>query len=221
MLDAPADGRTPRGHRGERPGACARLRGLPGGSRRAAKASFMKTNHSVVSVLDDHTAAEAVVQRLIDAGFEKTHLSIVGKGFHTEETIAGFYNMGDRVKFWGARGAFWGGLWGLFFGGVFLATPFVGPVIVLGYLATALIAAVEGAVLGAGITALAAALYSVGIPKNSVLAYEAVLKSNGFLVMAHGTPEEMARAKAIMQVGNARKIDMHEGGAKPLPVILG
>ena len=55
----------------------------------------------------------------------------------------------------------------------------------------------------------------------TALAYEAVLKSNGFLVMAHGTPEEMARAKAIMQVGNARKIDMHEGGAKPLPVILG
>lgn len=185
----------------------------------------MKTNHSAVAVLDDHAAAEAVVQKLIDAGFEKTHLSIVGKGFHTEETIAGFYNMGDRVKFWGARGAFWGGLWGLFFGGVFLATPFVGPVIVLGYLATALIATVEGAAIGAGVTALAAALYSVGVPKDSVLAYEGALKSNGFLVMAHGSSEEILRAKAIMQIGNARKIDTHEGGprpeVKPMPVMIG
>lgn len=170
----------------------------------------MKTNHSVVAVLDDHLAAEVVVKKLIDAGFEKTKISIVGKGFHTEETVAGFYNMGDRVKFWGARGAFWGGLWGLFFGGVFLAVPFVGPVIVLGYLASALIATVEGAALGAGITALAAALYSVGMPKDSVLAYEAALKSNGFLVMAHGSPEEMVRAKAIMQVGHAKQVQTHE-----------
>jgi len=108
---------------------------------------------------------------------------------------------------------------------VFLAIPFVGPVIVLGYLASALIATVEGAALGAGISALAAALYGVGFPKDSVLAYEAALKSNGFLVMAHGSPEEMARAKAIMQIGNAKKIDTHEDDARsdaePTPVTVG
>jgi predicted nucleic acid-binding protein len=100
-----------------------------------------------------------------------------------------------------------------------------GPVIVLGYLATALIATVEGAAIGAGVTALAAALYSVGVPKDSVLAYEGALKSNGFLVMAHGSSEEILRAKAIMQIGNARKIDTHEGGpwpeVKPMPVMIG
>jgi hypothetical protein len=41
------------------------------------------------------------------------NLSVVGKGYHTEEKVIGFYNVGDRVKFWGSRGAFWGGLWGL------------------------------------------------------------------------------------------------------------
>jgi uncharacterized membrane protein len=64
------------------------------------------------------------------------NLSIVGKGYHTEEKVVGFYTAGDRVKFWGKRGAFWGGLWGLFFGGLFLSIPVVGDVVVLGYLAS-------------------------------------------------------------------------------------
>jgi hypothetical protein len=54
------------------------------------------------------------------------------------------------MKFWGKRGAFWGGLWGLFFGGVFLMVPVVGQVMVLGYLATVIVSAVEGAVVVGG-----------------------------------------------------------------------
>jgi hypothetical protein len=58
------------------------------------------------------------VKELAAAGFEMKNLSVVGKGYHTEERVVGFYNVGDRVKFWGKRGAFWGGPWGLFFGGL-------------------------------------------------------------------------------------------------------
>jgi hypothetical protein len=43
--------------------------------------------------------------------------------------------------------AFWGGFWGLFFGGLFLTSPAVGHVVVLGYLATVLAAGLENAVL--------------------------------------------------------------------------
>jgi hypothetical protein len=49
-----------------------------------------------------------------------------------------------------------------------------------------------------GLSALGPALYSIGIPKNSVLEYEAALKADNFLVMAHGTAEEAARAKSIL-----------------------
>ena len=61
------------------------------------------------------------------------HLSVVGKGYHIDEKVTGFYNLGDRVMFWGKRGALWGGLWGLFLGGLFMTVPVVGHVIVLGY----------------------------------------------------------------------------------------
>jgi hypothetical protein len=77
--------------------------------------------NSVIAVFDDHQAAEVAVKKLADAGIDIKNLSVVGKGFHTDEHVIGFYNAGDRVKFWGKRGAFWGGLWGWLFGGICLS----------------------------------------------------------------------------------------------------
>jgi predicted acyltransferase len=119
--------------------------------------------------------------------------------------------MGDRIKFWGKRGAFWGGFWGLFLGGLFMTIPIVGHVVVLGYLATILIAGIENAVLVGGLSALGAALYSIGIPKDSVIQYETALKADSFLVMAHGTAEEMARAKTVLGTANPSRLDVHAG----------
>jgi hypothetical protein len=164
---------------------------------------------SVVAVYSDHAEAEAAVKKLAAAGIDIKNLTVVGKGYHTDEKVVGFYNAGDRIKFWGSRGAFWGGFWGLFLGGVFMTIPVVGHVIVLGYLAAMVASAVESAVLVGGISALGAALYSIGIPKNSVIAYEAAVKADDFLVMAHGSAEEMARAKAILGATKASRVDAH------------
>ena len=162
----------------------------------------MENTDTVIAVFADHNAAETAVKKLTAAGFEMKNLSVVGKGYHTDEKVVGFYNMGDRVKFWGTRGAFWGGLWGLFFGGLFLTIPVVGHVVVLGYLAAMAFSGIENAVVVGGLSALGAALYSIGIPKDSVIQYETALKADHFLVMAHGATEEMARAKAILGTAN-------------------
>jgi hypothetical protein len=179
----------------------------------------MEKVDSVVAVFADHNAAEAAVKKLTAAGFEMKALSVVGKGFHTEEKVVGFYNIGDRVKFWGVRGAFWGGLWGLFFGGLFLTIPVVGHVVVLGYLAATVIAGVENAVLVGGLSALGAALYSIGVPKDSVIKYEAAVKADSFLVTAHGTAEEMARAKAVLTATNPSSLDVHSNLKTAEPVV--
>ena len=99
--------------------------------------------------------AETAVKKLAASGFEMKNLSLVGKGYHTDEKVVGFYNIADRVKFWGSRGAFWGGFWGLFFGALFMSIPFVGHVVVLGYLATAAVAGIENAAIVGGLSALA------------------------------------------------------------------
>ncbi len=171
----------------------------------------MSNTDTVIATFADHTAADAAVKSLAKAGFEMKNLSVVGKGFHSEEKAIGFYNIGDRIMFWGKRGAFWGGLWGLFFGGLFLTIPVVGHVVVLGYLAAMAIGAVENAVVVGGLSAIGAALFGMGIPKDSVIKYEAAVKADSFLVMARGTAQEMARAKEILGAAKPSHLDMHSG----------
>jgi hypothetical protein len=175
----------------------------------------MENTDTVIAVFADHPAAEAAIKKLTGAGFNMKNLSVVGKGYHTDEKVVGFYNAGDRIKFWGKRGAFWGGFWGLFLGGLFITVPAVGQVVVLGYLASIAIAAIENAVIVGGVSALAAALYSIGIPKDSVIQYETALKADGFLVMAHGPAAEIARAKTILGTVNPSRVDVHTNAAEP------
>ena len=165
---------------------------------------------AVVATFAHHHQAEAAVRKLDAAGLDMKHFSIVGKGYHTEEKVIGFYNTGDRIQFWGQNGAMWGGLWGLFFGGMMLTLPVVGPVVVLGHLAAMVFGALEGAVVVGGLGALGAALYSIGLPKDSVIDYEETLKANGFLIVAHGPADEMARAKTILEASNPASLDLHQ-----------
>ena len=164
---------------------------------------------TVIAVFADHNAAEAAVKKLSASGVEMKNLSVVGKGYQIDEKVVGFYNEGDRIKFWGTRGAFWGGLWGMFFGGLFLTIPVVGHVIVLGYLASMAVYGIGNAIVVGGLSALGAALYGIGVPKDSVIQYETAIKADSFLVMAHGTKEEMVRAKAILGTANALSVYLH------------
>ena len=71
------------------------------------------------------------------------------------------------------------------------------------------ISGIASAILVGGLSALGAALHSIGVPKDSVLQYEAALKADSFLVMAHGTPQEMARANTILGTVNPSRLDLH------------
>ena len=173
----------------------------------------MDKYQTAIAVFPDHNSAEKAVKTLAASGFDMKNLSVVGKGYHSEEKVVGFYNIGDRIKFWGSRGAFWGGFWGLFFGGLFLATPVSGPVLIVGYLAAVIISGIENAVIVGALGALGAALYSVGIPKDSVLQYESDIKADSFLVMARGSAEEIERAQTILGASKPSRVDVHPGVA--------
>jgi hypothetical protein len=107
----------------------------------------------------------------------------------------------------------------LFLGGLFVAVPVVGQVVVLGYLAAIVIGAIENAVIVGGLSAFAAALYSIGIPKDSVIQYETALKTDSFLVMAHGSAEEIARAKTILGTVSPSRVDVHTQTAPAIAAI--
>src|ERR1700689_3949991 len=126
----------------------------------------------VIAVYETHPEAEAAVMKLQREGFDMKKLSVVGKDYHTEEQVVGYYNAGDRMKHWGKLGAFWGGLWGLLFGAAFFWVPGIGPILVGGPLVASIIAALESAVVVGGLSAVGAGLFSLGIPKDSIVRYE-------------------------------------------------
>jgi hypothetical protein len=167
------------------------------------------TISTVLAVYRNHADAEAAVKALQRASFDMRKLSIIGKDYHTEQDILGYYNTGDRVRFWGKFGGFWGGLTALLFGSAFLFIPVVGHVVVLGPLVTWMVNGLAGAVVGGGLGALGAALYSIGIPRNSVLEYETALKADKFLLLAHGTEPEVERAREILATTGAERLDVH------------
>jgi hypothetical protein len=71
-------------------------------------------------------------------------------------------------------------------------------VLVGGSLVAAIVAALENAVVVGGLSAIGAGLYSIGIPKDSVVTYETAIKAGQYLVVAHGTSAEAARARNIL-----------------------
>ena len=83
----------------------------------------MPEQHAVVAIYPTHTAAEEAVKELQRSGFDMRQLSIVGKDYHTEDHVVGYYTIGERMKASGRVSAFWGGLWGLLFGAAFFAIP--------------------------------------------------------------------------------------------------
>ena len=169
----------------------------------------MSITNAVVAIYDSHPQAEEAVKELQRSGTDMKKLSIVGKDYHTDEQVVGYYNTGDRMKYWGKLGAFWGGLWGMLFGAAFFAIPGIGPVLVAGPLVAWIVGALEGAAVVGGLGAVGAGLYSIGIPKDSVVKYETAIKSDRFLILAHGTTNEVDRMKSIIQTTRPAEVTVH------------
>ena len=173
----------------------------------------MQPVNTVVAVYKTHPQAEEALRAFQNSGFDMKKLSIVGKDYESEEHVIGFFNAGDRMKFWGTRGAFWGTFWGMLFGSALFLVPGVGHLIVLGPLVGWIVGALgEGAVVG-GLTALGAGLYSIGIPKDSILRYETELKADHFVVVAHGSVEDVNAAKRTLARTGPLSLDEHLASA--------
>jgi hypothetical protein len=178
----------------------------------------MLDKNSVVAIFDQHTQAEQAVKRLGEDRFDMKKLSIIGKDYHTDENVVGYYSTGDRMKYWGKNGALWGGLWGglwgVLFGSAFFVIPGIGPLMMAGPIVAWIVGALEGAAVVGGLSALGAGLYGIGIPKKSILQYETSLKAGKFMLVVHGTPDEVTRAKAILASSGASETYLHMNDAR-------
>jgi hypothetical protein len=158
----------------------------------------MSNPDSEFFVFDNHAAAEDAIRTLGQSGFDMKKMSLVGKGYHSEEKPMGFYTAGDRIKAWGGSGAFWGGIWGMLLAPAVFLLPGLGVVGMAGPIVATLVGALEGAVVVGGLSGLGAALTQIGLPKDQVIKYEAALKVDKYLLVVHGSAEDQERARSVL-----------------------
>jgi len=171
---------------------------------------LMTKNNCAVAVFKSHREAEAAINELNKSGFDMKKLSIIGRDYHTDEHVVGYYSAGDRMKYWGKMGALWGGFWGLLFGSAFFLIPGVGPLLFAGPIVGYIVGALEGAVVVGGLSALGAGLYSMGIPRNSIIQYETAVKSGKYVLIAHGSEMETIHAREILKNTNHDSLAEHQ-----------
>jgi hypothetical protein len=126
-------------------------------------------------------------------------VSVLGPGDVSAGDPIAYYQMPGRIECWGKMGLFWTGVWSLLFGWALVFLPEFGPVLVAGPLAMWIIGALDNAPLFAGLSAVGAGLYSIGIPRDRIMRYEAALRRHMYLVVVHGAAADVARAEAILR----------------------
>jgi len=113
------------------------------------------------------------------------------------------------MKAWGGLGAFWGGMWRLLFGSAFFIIPDVGPLLVAGPFVAMIVGALENSAVVGGLSAFGAALFSIGVPKDSVVHYESQIKAGRFVVVVHPFGGEPTKAKQILESTSHDSVTHH------------
>jgi len=148
-------------------------------------------------MFDRHRDAELAIRGLGLVGFEMKKLSIVGRERHTEEH---------------ATAAFWRSIFSILAAPAFFWIPAIGPILTGGLIGSALMGTLEGAAVGAAVVggtgALAAALASIGIPKDSVVRYEIAVMADSFVLIASGTLAEVEAARETL-AGLGARVETH------------
>ncbi len=169
----------------------------------------MEQANATVGVYETHNTAVDAVKSLADRGFPMDKVSIVGKELENIEDIKGYYTWKDPAKAGAGIGGFWGSLFGILVGVGFLVMPGVGGVFVAGSLAAVLLGGVEGAALGAASGGVFGALMGLGIGKNKVLKYQENIKAGKYLVIAHGSADEVTTAREILNDTDHHEVETH------------
>ena len=155
--------------------------------------------NATVAVLDSHQQVEERVQWLRESGFDLSKLSVVAMDRRPDEQVVAHYGEGGQARYWGEFGPFWNGMWASLSGWACIGIPDAGQILVAGPLGGWIVAALENETVFGGLSALGAALYGLGIPKDAVLRCEAAVRMGRLLLVAHGAGDEVGKAREILK----------------------
>jgi hypothetical protein len=170
------------------------------------------SDQSVIGMYDSMSKAEEAVDKLDRGEFPIKQVSIVVQHLHRERRVNGYVTVSDAGRTGAMTGAWLGGLLGLLTGVAFMWMPGFGPLIVAGHWASVLltlVGGVDGAVAGAAWGGVLGILIGVGVSKEHIIKYENHVKAVKYLLIAHGSGEEVERARNILQGTAATDLHLH------------
>jgi hypothetical protein len=161
---------------------------------------------TTVGLFDDFDSAEQVVAELTAAGIPRNHISVIANREKCGPELGPIEDIGADTSVAGPAAK--GGAIGLAAGLVALAIPGVGPVLALGPLATGLIGAAAGGLIGR--------LRDEGVSEDDADRFCEIVRGGGVLLSVN-TSEEMAERAAEI-IGRGRTVDIDPSAAhKPTP----
>ncbi len=158
----------------------------------------MSKKYACVSICPTYQAAEQALEKLQTEGFDLQQVSIVGKGYHDEAHPIGFYTADNSIRYWGLQDAFWGKLWSLLPGAAFFWVPDFGSLAAAGPVVGLLVTGLEDVAIGGGFGVLGAALYTMGVPRNTIFQYEKIVKAEKILLIVDGQRNDIEHACDIL-----------------------
>ncbi len=173
----------------------------------------MSEQSSVVGLYATLDAAEKAVKKLGEGKFPIQQISVVAKDLQDEKKVHGYVTACDVSKAGAKTGAWMGGLFGVLVGAAFIWVPGVGPAIVAGSLASVFLGGIEGALAGSAMGGILSGLAAWGISKQQILKYEESVKAGSYLLVAHGSPEEVAKAQDLLKATGATELTVHGAAA--------
>jgi hypothetical protein len=172
---------------------------------------------SVIGIYSNMAQAEDAVQLLDKGGFPIEQISVVAQDLESEKQVHGYVTTGDLAKGGATTGAWVGGLFGLLIGAAFIWVPSFGPLLIAGPLAAMLLGGIEGTLAGATGGGLLGALVGWGVSDKHILKYEEHVKGGKYLVIAHGTNNQVLMAREILGRTDVEEVNIHtEAATEPM-----
>lgn len=182
-----------------------------------------KQKYRAVGVFANHFDTENALLEIKNGGFPMDQISVVGRNADTEDKVAGVEvqssigNKADEGAVTGAvAGGTIGGIAGLLVGLGTLAIPGVGPILLAGTAATALVSTLAGTAIGAGSASLLGALIGLGIPDNDAETYSDLIQQGYYLVVVDGTESQIRSVQEVFARRGIREWQIYNVTTAPV-----
>jgi cation transport regulator ChaB len=173
-----------------------------------------KAERTITAVFKEESEIKNVIDRLLNRGVSRDHISMMGRNFQSETRISGFITKKDVILGGLRSGAIFGSLFGsllsLLTGVGVLFIPFVGSVVAAGPISAVLLGAATGALAGSAGAGLVSALVTLGMPEDKAAIYETRLKAGDFLVMVEVPSDRSGEYQLLMESAGGEEIHVSD-----------